>query len=110
MKACNENRCPCCSRHCPRNKICCKRGRCYFSNLERKETPAKNQKTHKWDRYTREGGLARKLLCLASRTKKRLRKSICTEDEIFEVLSADEQLMLSALLDKLQARLLKAKE
>lgn len=108
MKKHNENCCPCCGRHCPREKLCCKHGRIYFSKLESKESkPDKDKKEHKWARYTQEDGLARQLLHTARRTKKCLRKSHCTEAEVFGILNKDEQLALSALLQKLQSRLVK---
>lgn len=100
MKNANTGVCPGCKRHCPMNAVRCKYGKQHFAKLETAEEK-KSRPRHKWERATRPGGLAWRLLAVSRSAKKALVGRDMTEDELLSRLSADDRALLGELLAKL---------
>jgi len=89
-------RCPCCSRHCRRDKLHCKKGVAHFDKLEAKK-PA-----HKWEENLTPHGLAHRFILTGRGVRKRLAKGKLSEEAFLKALSESEQRTLDEILTSLE--------
>jgi len=94
-----QSHCPGCSRHCPMHAVRCKYGKNYFAKLE--SAQEKKAEKRSWKKSVAKGGLTWQFLRVSRKTKKDLKNSRLTEQQLLSRLSESEQAQLRNILDKL---------
>lgn len=103
MKEHKCDHCPCCGRHCRRDKLSCKHGVIYFDKLDQK-------KSKKVEEAIRPDSLAQRFILTGKGVGKRLSKGKISEENFLAALSASEQVTLDEILTALEPLTRKAKK
>lgn len=96
----NRSVCPGCKRHCPASSPCCKYGKKYFSQ------PAEEKKAPKWSRGLDRQGPICSLLSTARSIKRAIKEDHLDEPAFISCLSSSDVEQLTAILKKLDRRLI----
>ena len=100
MKENKCERCPCCGRHCRRDKLHCKKGIAHFDQLDRKEQKLSPD----------PDSLAHRFILTGKGVGKRMTKGKISEADFLAALSESEQLTLDEILSSLEPLTRKAKK
>ena len=103
MKKHKCDHCPCCGRHCHRDKLSCKHGVAYFDKLDSK-------KSKKSEETINPDSLAHRFILTGKGVGKRMTKGKISEADFLAALSESEQLTLDEILASLEPPTRKAKK
>ena len=100
MKEHKCDHCPCCGRHCHRDKLRCKHGVVYFSKLDSKQQA--REPARKWEKNLTPDGLAHRFIRTGRGMRKRISGGKLSEENFLAALSASEQVTLDEILSRLE--------
>ena len=103
MKENKCDHCPCCGRHCHRDKLSCKHGVHYFDKMDK-------QNSKKAAENIDPDSLVHRFILTGKGVGKRLTKGKISEEDFLKALTESEQLTLDEILTSLEPLTRKAKK